>query len=63
MSIYRFRIPKPTDNEVSFISMFAVSTGTISTHLQQIPNQPLVFKVINSIVSNKDCFKIQIRSN
>ncbi|XP_041349105.1 autocrine proliferation repressor protein A-like [Gigantopelta aegis] len=36
--------PDLTDHFVSFISMMAVSTGTVTANLRQIPNQPLYFK-------------------
>ena len=39
-------MPKPTDNFVELTSMFAVSTGAIGIDLQQIPNAPIIFKVI-----------------
>jgi hypothetical protein len=38
-------LPKPSDNFVELTSAFAVSTGTIGADLQQIPNEPIVFKV------------------
>ncbi len=38
-------LPKPGDNFVELTSMFAVSTGSIGADLQQIPNEPIVFKV------------------
>ncbi|XP_064605796.1 autocrine proliferation repressor protein A-like [Liolophura sinensis] len=36
--------PKPTDNFVSLITMFAVGTKSIGANLKMIPNQPVVFK-------------------
>ncbi|CAF1105282.1 unnamed protein product [Brachionus calyciflorus] len=37
-------IPEPTDNFVQLSSVFAVATGSVAADLQQIPNQPTVFK-------------------
>ncbi|RMZ97242.1 autocrine proliferation repressor A-like [Brachionus plicatilis] len=36
--------PDPDDTEIRLTSVYAVTTGTIATHLRNIPNQPLVFK-------------------
>ena len=40
-----FRIPQPQDNLLSLTSMFAVSSGSLGIHLQDIPNQPFRFWV------------------
>ena len=40
-----FRIPQPQDNLVSLTSMFAVSSGSLGIHLQDIPNQSFRFRV------------------
>ncbi|KAK7102758.1 autocrine proliferation repressor protein A-like [Littorina saxatilis] len=37
-------IPDVGDEFISFISLMAVSTGTVCANLRQIPNQPIVFK-------------------
>jgi PhoPQ-activated pathogenicity-related protein len=36
-------IPKPQDNMLALTSMFAVSSGSLGIHLQDVPNQPFRF--------------------
>lgn len=38
-------LPKPEDSSVSLISMLAVSTGSITVNLQDVPNVPIRFTV------------------
>lgn len=45
ISRHNWRIPTPTDYDVNLISDFSLSTHTISAIVEQVPNQPLVFKV------------------
>ncbi len=40
-------IPKPTDNFVELMGLFAATTGTIAVNIKQIPNQPTVFLVLH----------------
>ncbi|CAF0973466.1 unnamed protein product [Adineta ricciae] len=37
-------IPKPQDNMLALTSMFAISSGSLGVHLQDIPNQSFRFK-------------------
>ena len=45
LSYCNFRIPNPQDNMLALTSMFAVSSGSLGIHLQDIPNQSFRFKV------------------
>ncbi|RNA42959.1 autocrine proliferation repressor A-like [Brachionus plicatilis] len=38
------KVPTPTDYDISLVSNFSLSTYTVAAIIQQIPNQPLVFK-------------------
>ena len=35
-----------------FVSLMAVSSGTVSAVIRNIPNQPVVFKVKTTLLSN-----------
>jgi len=44
------RLPFPSDGSIALTSLFAVGTGSIAANLEQVPNQPMVFKVIKFIL-------------
>lgn len=39
--------PTPSNKYVSFITLFAVTTGSIAANLMQVPNQPILYNVVN----------------
>jgi len=43
-------LPFPSDGSIALTSLFAVGTGSIAANLEQVPNQPMVFKVIKFIL-------------
>jgi hypothetical protein len=45
-----FRIPKPQDNLLALTSMFAVGSGSLGIHLQDVPNQPFRFLVSGFVI-------------
>jgi hypothetical protein len=61
--LFVFRIPKPQDNLLALTSMFAVGSGSLGVHLQDVPNQPFRFLVkcfCNPIFNEYNCFIFSI---
>lgn len=59
-------MPKPTDNTIALMSMLAVSTGSITADLQDVPNVPIrfmVYSILFIVRSNKSITSITIKQN
>ena len=55
LNFFKRLLPNPYDQSIAFSSLLAVGTGSVVANLGQVPNQPVIFKVVNK--------KIQILNN